>query len=280
MVSKPLHKSLLFVAFISISAHATSPVPPSAYQKSLETIQFKGESVGPAQQVARLAFAQCNLFRQQYGVAELWPDPALLAGVDTRQIERFYADGMARTLVKGYTLAATDLQRWLNDSKATPGSLPKTAPDCSVASKQPIVTDSLWRDGTLYHIDHHAKRVRQQQRAASLLPTELLTPAQLSALPKHEVLRHACVQVSQAELPLPARAALGFVAPSGGSLSSCLWQAVPLQAYLNFPWPLESVVETNMAGKTLLQRQQSIELNTGGTLPAETFALPVGYQQK
>lgn len=268
------------VVSISLSAHATSPVPPSAYQKSLETIQFKGEGVGPAQQVARLAFAQCNTFRQQYGLAEQWPDKALLAGVDQRQIERFYADGMARTRLTGYTLAATDMQRWLNDSKATPGSVPKNAPDCSVASKQPIITDTIWRDGRLYHIDHKAKRIRQQNRAASLLPTELLTPAQFSALPQQTVLGQPCVQVSQAELPLPARAALGFVAPSGGHLSSCLWQAVPLQAYLNFPWPLQSVIETQMAGKTLQQQQHSLELNTGLVLPVDTFVLPAGYQQK
>lgn len=261
------------------TAHATSPVPAAAYQRAQETMQLQGQTYGPAQQIAKVAFAQCNLVRSQYGLAEVWPESALLQGVDQRVIERFYQDGMARTRSEGYTLAASDFERWQQDSRATPGTLPATAPDCSQARKQPIISDQLWRDGQVYSIDHLKKRIRSKPYVLTERPG--LSAAQWAELPTDKVLGHSCIRITEALLPTLLKADFGLAVPagSGSKLASCLWQAVPLTAQYNFPWPLESRSEMSMAGSVLIQEVHSEQLTLGQALPASRFELPAGYSR-
>lgn len=282
---KPLTRTNLtltllpLMSVLAATAHASSPVPPAAYQRAVETMQLQGQDMGPAQQIAKLAFAQCNAVRTQYGLAENWPEAALLQGIDRRVIERFYQDGMARTRVEGYTLAAADFERWQQDSRATPGSLPATPPDCSQARKQPIISDQLWRDGQVFSIDHLKKRIRAKPYAPS--PSKGLTAEQWAALPTDTVLGHSCIRITQALLPQLLKADFGLALPTGGAskLSSCLWQQVPLTAQYNFPWPLQSHSEMTMAGSKLIQDVHSEQLTVGKVLPSSQFELPAGYSR-
>lgn len=241
----------------------SSPWAGTAYVRQEQRNVFVGKTYGLARNSAMGQFELCNEYRVKgYRLSPVLPPEAVLAGVDTLTIERYYDNRKALTWFRGYTLAPTDLKRWLDEAQAKPDTLPAVPPDCSLYTRQDIVNGSLWVDGVAYDLRSDKKAVGRHS-ADSLKETEAFSAAQLAAMTSSKVMDQACQ--------------LSSTAGTLGTSTACFGTRFPLKAYLNWPWPLESRTYAGSGDSAMVTDLKLLEISYDKPLAASLFKVPDGY---
>ena len=251
-------------------APSTSPATPAGdpwlgtgYIKQEQRNLLMGKSYGMARASAMGQFDLCNAYRKGYDLAPNLPPEDVLAGMDTLTIERYYDSGQALNMSSGYTLEARDLQRWLKDLAASKdGTPPAVPPDCSLYTRQDIVTGSLWVGGVVYSLSAD-KKATGTHRSDSLTARDFLKPEEVPLLKAAKVGDEAC-QLTSTTTAL-------------GTSTACFSTRFPLKAYLNWPWVLEGKTYSGAGETATVTELKTVDVKFGKPTPPGLFRVPDGY---
>lgn len=251
---------------------STPPIPttPSGdpwlgtgYIKQEQRSLLVGKPYGMARAAAMGQFDLCNAYRKGYDLGPVLPPEDVLAGMDTLTIERYYDSGQALNITSGYTLEARDLQRWLKDVAASKdGTPPAVPPDCSLYTRQDIVTGSLWSGGVLYSLSAD-KKATGTHKSDSLTARDLFKPEEIPLLKPAKVSDEACL-LSSATTTL-------------GVSTACFSTRFPLKAYLNWPWVLEGKTYSGSGEAATVTELKTVDMSFGKASPLGRFRVPDGY---
>ncbi|HLO94145.1 MAG TPA: hypothetical protein VK195_07505 [Burkholderiaceae bacterium] len=251
---------------------STPPIPTTpggdpwlgtGYIKQEQRNLFVGKPYGMARAAAMGQFDLCNEYRKGYKLAPVLPPEEVLAGMDTLTIERHYDSGQALNRTSGYTLEARDLQRWLEDWKASKDGTPPTVPpDCSLYTRHDIVTGTLWAGGVVYSLGSDGKATGTH-RSDSLTSRDIFKPEDIPLLKPAKIGDEACL-LSSAATPL-------------GNSTACFSTRFPLKAYLSWPWLLEAKTYSGSGESAAVTDLKTVDASFGKPSPVGLFRVPDGY---
>lgn len=237
----------------------------TAYAKTRSSWHYADKTVGPTRMAFDAQIDLCNSMRRSAGLPETRPPESALAALDVTTKEKYFATDRALTLVTGSLLVLTDLRRFLEQSKASPGAA--APPDCALLSVSPIKTGTLWRDGVRYEL--HFKdgkafgtRSRTVDAQRTLMPQD-----EWDHLPRTRLVGQTCREIPPPPVPSP-------LLPTG---KSCIWDLFPFVGYLNWPFALSGDTGLSPTGG-LVESIEPIDAWSGRTIDPPTFDVPAGMK--
>ena len=236
----------------------------TAYLKTRNSVLFDGKTTGLARDAFQALVDQCNGFRASYyDLAPVSPSEATLASIDVSIHEKFFDTNKALTLITGTGLELVDLQRWVKEltASAKTGAIPAVPPNCAEVKVSESKNGTLWRDGIKYDLRFSTSKAIGNKAADGKVV--LSTESQFAALPADKFAGQTCREVA---------------APAGtlADGKSCIWDAFPHVAFLNWPFAFSGRVQF---GPTpgLVETIVPIEVKRNHAIAASVFEIPAGF---
>jgi hypothetical protein len=253
-----------------------TPWLQKAYLRTEITSRISGRDFGLSGGNARDLLAVCNGIRARYALAASPAiDAAVMASLDVRTREQYFDNGQrAATYTAGHVLDLPDLTRWRSDpnlNPVVPGSdapgqgLPVVPPDCAAHQLMPINQATVWLNGRRYDVDDRKREVVGRAAATDFTPQALVSQTEVDRWPNQLYAGQTC-KVAGIEGPL-------------GAVGSCLWDLMPQQKYLNWPWVLYSEVNLSSTAGALIDSTRTVELRVNNATVGDEarLRLPDGY---
>ena len=243
---------------------SADPFAGTAYLKTRNTVLYNGKVVGLARDAFQGQVDLCNGLRSSsYGLAPVSPSEATLASLDVSVHEKFFDTNKALTLITGTGLELVDMQRWLKEANAivASGAYPAVPMNCAEVKVSESKSGTLWRDGIRYDLRFNTSRAIGNKAADGKVA--LATESQFAALPADKVAGQTCREVA---------------APAGTLTDgkSCIWDAFPYVAYLNWPFALSARIQFG-ASTALVETIVPIEARRNQAIAATVFDIPAGF---
>jgi hypothetical protein len=247
------------------------------YLRTEITSRLLGREYGLSGGNARDLLAVCNNFRIGFYKLPASPaiDPAVLTSLDLRTREQYFDNGQrAATYTAGSLLDLPDLARWqgdLNRNPVVPGSdapaqgFPVVPPDCTAYRIVPMNEATLWIEGRRYDVDDRKREAVGRAAANDFTPRVVVSQAEVDSWPNELYAGQTC-KVAAVDGP-------------SGAVRSCLWDLMPQQKYLNWPWVLRSEATLSSTGGAITDTTRTLELrvNNATTEDYARLRLPDGY---
>jgi hypothetical protein len=253
-----------------------TPWLQKAYLRTEITSRISGRDFGLSGGNARDLLAVCNGIRVRYALPSSPAiDPAVVTSLDVRTREQYFDNGQrAATYIAGRVLDLPDLTRWKSDpnlNPVVPGSdapgqgLPVVPPDCAAYRLVPLNQVTLWLNGRRYDVDDRKREVVGRAAVSDFTPQVLVSQTEVDRWPNELYAGQTC-KVATIEGPL-------------GAVGSCLWDLMPQQKYLNWPWVLHSEVTLSGTAGALVDSTRTVELrvNNATVVDEARLRLPDGY---